>query len=87
MEDETSRAYLNPHLHLVVIINNDGYIDNLIYLYDRKIKFYDSVEINDKLKIVLNNYYFSTKYNFIESLYENGFISYFLFTKLKKECL
>lgn len=87
MEDETSKAYYNPHLHLVLIINNGGYIDNIIYLYDRKMKFFDSANIDDKLKIILNNYYYSTKYNFIESLYENGFISYFLFNKLKKECI
>ena len=37
MEDETSKAYLNPHLHLVVIINNDGYIDNL---FDKLIEFF-----------------------------------------------
>ncbi|MDY2728378.1 MAG: hypothetical protein SOV26_05280 [Candidatus Onthovivens sp.] len=86
-EDETTKAYLDPHLHIVIIVNSDGYIDNVLYLYDRKIKFYNSSSIDDKLKIVLENYYKNTKYDFIESLYNNGFVSYFMYRKLKKECL
>lgn len=81
--DETSKAYLNPHTHVVAIINNDGYIDNLIYLYDRYLKFFDSENIELKTKNILEKYYNSTKIEFIESLYLNGFISYKIYEKLK----
>lgn len=84
--DDTSKAYFDPHINLVVIINNDEYIDNLFYLYDRKLKVFDSADIETKLKNILENYYNSTKYHFIESLYKNGFVSYYIYTKLKKEC-
>ena len=85
--DETSDTFLNPHTHVLMIINKDGYIDHILYLYDRKLKFFDSKDIDKKSKNLLEKYYFSTKTDFINSLYENGFVSYFLFTKLKKECL
>lgn len=83
--DSTSRAYLNPHTHVILILNNDGFIDNLIYLYDRNLKFFDSKGIEQKAKNILDLYYNSTKINFINGLYENGFISYKLYERLKNE--
>lgn len=86
-EDKSSKAYFDPRIHVIVIINDDGFIDNIFYLYDKKMKIMDSKDIGDKLKVLLNSYYNSTKSDFIVNLYELGFISYSLYKKLCRECL
>lgn len=85
--DETTSAYLNQHTHVILIINKDLYIDHIIYLYDRRIHFFNSNNLEEKTKKLLDIYYNSAKDKFIDSLYENGFISLKLKDKLRKECL
>ncbi len=81
-EDATSKGYINLHTHVIVVINNDGYIDTLIYLYDRKLKFFDSDYLEDKSRNILEMYYKADRMDFINCLYKNGAISYCLYQKL-----
>lgn len=82
--DKTTKAYYDKNLCIMLIVNNDLYIDHIFYLYDRKLKMINTDQIEVKLQNILENYYKSTKNELINSLYKNGFISYTVFQELLK---
>ena len=77
-------AYFHYDTNTVYIVNNQGRLDNKIVLFDRYIKkIYDNHMV-ERLKVVIDAYFQNSRSNFVESLFEQQFISEKIYLILKK---
>ena len=83
-EDDTCAAYYHPEFNEILIINNQGSLDNVIYLFDRFIKNPNKKNIIERIKPLVEAYFNNEMNDFINILYKNNFISYLLFSKICK---
>lgn len=84
-EDTTSVAFYDYNLSCIFIVNKQGSLDNIIYLFDKRIKNKDSSGIIERIKPIIKSYYENNLNDFVYNLYKNGFISYYVFNKICKE--
>ena len=82
--DNTSSAYYHFNLRTIFIINDQGFIDNTIYLFDKKMKYVDTTNIVERIKPAIRAYYKNDAAEFIYSLNEEKLISHKVFRKLCK---
>ena len=84
-ENNTCTAYFHKEFNSILIINNQGSIDNIIYLFDRFIKNPNKSNIITRLEALVEAYFSNEMNDFINILYKNNFISYFIFNKICKK--
>lgn len=84
LEYKNSIAFFDYDLNIVFVVNNQGYLDNMICLFDKYLKKINKEHILERIKLVLDNYFSNDLTRFIYSLYEQNFISYRIFKKLCK---
>ena len=82
--DNTSTAYYHFNLRTIFIINDQGYIDNIIHLFDKYMKYIDTTNIIERIKPAIKSYYKNDVASFIYSLNEEKLISHKVFRKLCK---
>lgn len=82
--DNSSTAYYHYELRTIFIINNQGYLDNIISIFDKKIKNIDNTNLMNRIKVAVEKYYNNDISGFIYSLYEEKLISNKVFRKLCK---
>mgnify|MGYP003571367228 CR=1 FL=1 len=83
-ETESCVAYFHPELYEILIINNQGSIDNIIYLFDKFIKNPNKENILERIKPLVEAYFNNEMNDFIDILYKNNFISKIVFSKICK---
>jgi len=74
-EDKTTRAYYSDPFKAIFIITDQGTLDMMIPLFDRYLKYIDTLNLPERVKAVVEAYYKSNKNAFIVSLYSNNFLS------------
>ncbi len=84
IEDDTSVAYYHYELRTIFIINNQGYLDNIISIFDKNMKNINNDNIIERIKMVMLKYFEGDLSGFIYSLYEEKLISNKVFRKLCK---
>lgn len=82
--DNTSSAYYHFNLRTIFIINDQGFIDNTIHIFDKKMKYVDTTNIIERIKPAIRAYYKNDIAEFIYSLNEEKLISHKVFRKLCK---
>lgn len=87
INDNTSAAFYSPSFEAVFVINNQGSLDSVIYLFDKHLAKKNKDNLKERLKIVMANYYENKLILFIDSLYEQEFISQNLKDKIRKKTL
>lgn len=83
-EDLTSVAFYSYHMNAIFIINKQGTLDNVIYLFDKYLKNINKSHVIDRVKEVVKCYYSNNLHLFITTLYKNEFISYKVYKRLCK---
>lgn len=83
-EDLTTVSFFSYHLNCIFVINRQGGIDTMIYLFDKHLKHPNKSHVIDRVKVVLESYYTNQMRDFVSSLYKNEFISYKVFKKICK---
>ncbi len=82
--DNTSSAYYHFNLRVIFIINDQGYIDNIIHIFDKHMKYVNTTNIIERIKPAIRAYYKNDIAGFIYSLNEEKLISHKVFRKLCK---
>ncbi len=82
--DNTSSAYYHFNLRTIFIINDQGFIDNTIHIFDKKMKYVDTTNVIERIKPAIRAYYKNDIAEFIYSLNEEKLISHKVFRKLCK---
>ncbi len=77
-------AYFHYDTNTVYVVNNQGRLDNKIVLFDRFIKKVYDNHMVERLKVVMDAYFQNSRSNFVESLFEQQFISEKIYLILKK---
>ena len=70
-ENNTCTAYFHKEFNSVLIINNQGSIDNIIYLFDRFIKNPNKSNIITRLEALVEAYFSNEMNDFINILYKS----------------
>jgi len=83
--DRSSVAFYHYDLKIIFIINDQGYLDSTITLFDKYLKNPNFEHIIERVKPIINAYYDADLKTFVYQLYENKLISYKVFRKLCKE--
>lgn len=83
-EDSTTTAFFDYELNVVLIINKQGRLDNIIYIFDRYIFSMNRTHVIERLLPVIEAYYKNDKRNFIKLLYKYRFISRFEYLLMDK---
>ena len=83
-EDLTTVAFYSYYLSAILIINKQGGLDNVIYLFDKHLKHPNRSHIIDRVKALTDSYYKNNIHDFVYTLYKNEFISYKVFKKICK---
>jgi hypothetical protein len=81
----TTVAFYHYDLNAILMINRQGGIDNIIYLFDKNIKRPKYGHIVERIKPVIKAYFDGNLNDFIYLLYKNELISYYVFRKICKE--
>jgi len=84
-ECATAVAFYHFDFNAIFIINRQGSLDNVIYLFDRNIKHPNFNHIVDRIRPVIKAYFDGNLNDFIYLLYKNSLISYNTFRKICKE--
>lgn len=79
-----SNAFYHFGLRTIFIINNQGFLDNYICIFDKNMSNIDESNLIERIKIVVDAYYKNDINKFIYSLYEGKLISNKVFIKLCK---
>ena len=83
-ESFTSVAFYHYDFNAIVIINKQGTVDNVIYLFDKYMKNPHKYNIIDKVKPLVQAYYNNDFNHFVYLLYKNDLISYHVFRNICK---
>jgi len=84
-ECETSVAFYHYDMNAIFIINRQGGLDNIIYLFDKNIKKPKYGHIVERIRPVIKAYFNGNLNDFIYYLYRNELISYYVFRKICKD--
>ncbi len=77
-------AYFHYDMNTIYIVNDQGRLDNKIVLFDKYLRHPSFNHMLDRIKPVVEAYFNNSRSDFINSLYENGFISIRLLNLLRK---
>lgn len=83
-ETRTSIAYYHYDFNAIFMINKQGSLDNIIYLFDKHLKNPHKYNIIERVKPLVRAYYNNDLLEFVNLLYKNGFVSYYIFRKICK---
>ena len=83
-ESNTSVAFYHYDFNAIFIINRQGTLDNIIYLFDKHMKNPHKYNIIEKVRPLVNAYYDNDLSLFIYLLYKNDLVSYYVFRKICK---
>jgi len=83
-ENSTSVAFYDFDFNVIIIINRQGSLDNIIYLFDKHLKKPNKSKIVERIQPIIKAYYSNNLNDFIYLLYKNELISYTVFRKLCK---
>lgn len=83
-EYNKSVAFYHYDLDIVFVINEQGYLDTMICLFDKYIKKVNREHLMERLNKVIKYYFNNDLTNFVYSMYDENFISYKVFKKLCK---
>ena len=83
-ESKTSVAFYHYDFNAIFIINRQGSLDNVIYLFDKHMKSPHKFNILEKVKPLVEAYYSNDLSHFIYKLYKNDLVSYYVFRKISK---
>lgn len=83
-ETRTSLAYYHYDFNAIFIINKQGSLDNIIYLFDKHLKNPHKYNIIERVKPLVRANYNNDLLEFVNLLYKNGFVSYYIFRKICK---
>ena len=83
-ESRTSIAFYHYDFNAIFIINRQGTLDNIIYLFDKYLKNPHKYNIIERIKPLTRAYYNNDLAEFVNLLYKNGFVSYYVFRKICK---
>lgn len=84
-ECPTAVAFYHFDFNAIFIINRQGGLDNIIYLFDKKLRHPKTNRIVERIRPVINAYFDGRLNDFIYLLYKNELISYSVFRKICKE--
>ena len=84
-ECATTVAFYHYDLNAIFMINRQGGIDNIIYLFDENIKKPKYGHMVERIKPVIKAYFDGNLNDFIYLLFKNELISYYVFRKICKE--
>lgn len=68
-------AYYHYDFKCIYIVNNQGRLDNKIYLFDEFLEEFDTTNMIERIKPVIDAYFANDRDEFIKKLNQNGFIS------------
>lgn len=80
----TSRAYYHVDFQMVFFINDQGTVDNVLALFDNRMKKIEVNHMIKRLKGVVSAYYDLDRTKMIDELYHHRLISKAAYTRLKK---
>lgn len=83
-EDRTCAAFYHVEFETIFIINNQGSLDHLIPLFDNSLKNPSYDNFFNRLLHLIEAYFNYDREAFIARLYEDGFISKFLYDDIIK---
>ena len=83
-ESKTSVAFYHYDFNAIFIINRQGTLDNIIYLFDKYLKNPHKFNVIERVKPLVKAYYNNDLLEFVNILYKNGFVSYLVFRKICK---
>ena len=83
-ESETAVAFYHYDFNAIFIINKQGTLDNIIYLFDKHMKNPHKYNIIEKVRPLVNAYFNNDLSLFIYLLYKNDLVSYYVFRKICK---
>ena len=83
-ESKTSVAFYHYDFNAIFIINRQGTLDNVIYLYDKYLMNPHKFNVIERVKPLVKAYYNNDLLEFVNILYKNGFVSYLVFRKICK---
>jgi hypothetical protein len=84
-ECATTVAFYHYDFNAILMINRQGGLDNIIYLFDKNIKRPKLNHIVERIRPVIKAYFDGNLNDFIYLLYKNELISYYVFRKICKE--
>ncbi len=82
--DEDSNGYWHPEYRTLYIIDNQGFLVEMIPLCDEKLKHWTGVSLLSRLEILLQDYYANDQKVFLEHLLTLDLISSSLYSELKE---
>lgn len=83
-ESKTSVAFYHYDFNAIFIINKQGTLDNIIYLFDKYLINPHKYNVIERIKPLVKAYYNNDLFEFVNILYKNGFVSYLVFRKICK---
>jgi len=83
-EDNFTIAFYSYFLSAILIINKQGSLDNIIYLFDKHIKRPNKSRVIERIKPVIEAYYNCNLNEFVYLLFNNELISYKVFKNICK---
>lgn len=83
-ESKTTMAFYHYDFNAIFIINRQGTLDNIIYLFDKYLINPHKYNIIERIKPLIRAYYNNDLGEFVNLLYKNGFVSYYVFRKICK---
>ncbi len=84
MEHANSTVFYHYDLDIIFVINNQGYLDSYITLFDRHMKNVNKDHLIDRIRHSMDYYFENNLVGFLYSLYENNLISQYCFRRLCK---
>lgn len=83
-ESKTSVAFYHYDFNAIFIINRQGTLDNVIYLFDKYLINPHKFNIIERVKPLVRAYYDNDLFKFVNILYNNGLVSYIVYRKICK---
>lgn len=84
-ESPTAVAFYHYEFNAIFIINKQGSLDNIIYLFDKYMKNPHKYDIIEKVRPLVQAYFDNDLSLFIYTLYKNDLVSYYVFRKICKQ--
>lgn len=84
LESDTAVAFYHYDFNAIFIINRQGTLDNIIYLFDKHMKNPHKYNIIEKVRPLVEAYFNNDLSLFIYLLYKNDLVSYYVFRKICK---
>lgn len=85
--DKTSGAFYHKEFEMIFIINDQGRLDQTIALFDKYKYHVNKDNLIERLKVLVNAYYNSSRIEFVDCLYQQKFISRYMRLLLTRNIL